>query len=42
VPGLRHLVVTGAWRRVRDLPLGGRPVLIYLAVRRFLADSADA
>src|SRR5215468_1447930 len=28
-------------RQVRDLPLGGRPVLIHLAMRRFLCINAD-
>ena len=41
--------VCGAWsarvhsryvRQVRDLPLGGRPVLIHLAMRRFLCQNA--
>ena len=27
-------------RQVRDLPLGGRPVLIHLAIRRFLCKNA--
>jgi hypothetical protein len=27
-------------RRLRDLPLGGRPVLIHLAMRRFLCKNA--
>ena len=43
VPGVRQLVVAGHGsyvRQVRDLPLGGRPVLIHLAMRRFLCKNA--